>query len=158
MRPARVVVVGDVITDVVAVLSGPLAAGSDTGAAIECSAAAVRRPTPAAWVAAQRVDVTLVGAVGDDDAGRDRVAELERAGVDCAIERVEGAPTGTVIVLAADDERTMVSQRGANLRLSAAHVEQALAAAPGAGHLHLSAYTLLDAESRGAGLRALAAA
>lgn len=30
-RPARVVVVGDVITDVVAVLSGPLAAGSDTG-------------------------------------------------------------------------------------------------------------------------------
>ncbi|GLZ58175.1 MULTISPECIES: carbohydrate kinase family protein [Micromonospora] len=156
-RPPRVVVVGDVITDVVAVLSGPLAAGSDTGAEISFGGGGQAANT-AAWVAAQRVDVTLVGAVGDDDAGRDRVAELDRAGVDCAIERVEGVPTGTVIVLAADDERTMVSQRGANLRLSAAHVERALAAAPDAGHLHLSAYTLLDAESRGAGLRALAAA
>ncbi|RQX19677.1 ribokinase [Micromonospora ureilytica] len=156
-RPARMVVVGDVITDVVAVLSGPLAAGSDTGAAISLGGGGQAANT-AAWVAAQRVDVTLVGAVGDDDAGRDRVAELDRVGVDCAIERIEGAPTGTVIVLAADDERTMVSQRGANLRLSAAHVEQALAAAPDAGHLHLSAYTLLDTESRGAGLRALAAA
>ncbi|MBQ1015837.1 ribokinase, partial [Micromonospora sp. M51] len=156
-RPARVLVVGDVITDVVAVLSGPLAAGSDTGAEISLGGGGQAANT-AAWVAAQRVDVTLVGAVGDDDAGRDRVAELDRAGVDCAIERVEGVPTGTVIVLASDDERTMVSQRGANLRLSAAHVERALAAAPDAGHLHLSAYTLLDAESRGAGLRALAAA
>ncbi|MEU4469963.1 PfkB family carbohydrate kinase [Micromonospora sp. NPDC023888] len=156
-RPARVVVVGDVITDVVAVLSGPLAAGSDTGAAISIGGGGQAANT-AAWVAAQRVDVTLVGAVGDDDAGRDRVAELERAGVDCAIERVEDVSTGTVMVLAADDERTMVSQRGANLRLSVAHVERALAAVPDAGHLHLSAYTLLDAGSRDAGLRALAAA
>ncbi|MGW2622330.1 carbohydrate kinase family protein [Micromonospora taraxaci] len=156
-RPARVVVVGDVITDVVAVLSGPLAAGSDTGAEISLGGGGQAANT-AAWVAAQRVDVTLVGAVGDDDAGRDRVAELTRAGVDCAVERIEGVPTGTVIVLAADDERTMVSQRGANLRLSSAHVERAVAGAPDAGHLHLSAYTLLDAGSRGAGLRALAAA
>ncbi|MEU5675120.1 PfkB family carbohydrate kinase, partial [Micromonospora sp. NPDC047753] len=98
-RPARMVVVGDVITDVVAVLSGPLAAGSDTGAAISLGGGGQAANT-AAWIAAQRVDVTLVGAVGDDDAGRDRVAELERAGVDCAIERIDGAPTGTVIVLA----------------------------------------------------------
>ncbi|MGI5522687.1 carbohydrate kinase family protein [Micromonospora sp. CA-259024] len=156
-RPARVVVVGDVITDVVAVLSGPLAAGSDTGAEISLGGGGQAANT-AAWIAAQRVDVTLVGAVGDDDAGRVRVAELERAGVDCAVERIEGVPTGTVIVLATDGERTMVSQRGANLRLGAAHVERALAAVPDAGHLHLSAYTLLDAGSRGAGLRALAAA
>ncbi|WCN82962.1 carbohydrate kinase family protein [Micromonospora sp. LH3U1] len=155
-RP-RVVVVGDVITDVVAVLSGPLAAGSDTAAEISIGGGGQAANT-AAWIAAQGVDVTLVGAVGDDDAGRDRLAELDHMGVDCAVERVEGVPTGTVIVLATDGERTMVSQRGANLRLSAPHVEQALAAVPDAGHLHLSAYTLLDAGSRGAGLRALAAA
>ncbi|RLP94237.1 ribokinase [Micromonospora sp. BL4] len=156
-RPARVVVVGDVITDVVAVLSGPLAAGSDTAADISLGGGGQAANT-AAWIAAQGVDVTLVGAVGDDAAGRDRVAELDRAGVDCAIDRVEGVPTGTVIVLATDGERTMVSQRGANLRLGVEHVEGALAAVPDAGHLHLSAYTLLDAGSRGAGLRALAAA
>ncbi|MGW3604038.1 carbohydrate kinase family protein [Micromonospora sp. NPDC005161] len=156
-RPARVVVVGDLITDVVAVLSGPPAAGSDTAADITLGGGGQAANT-AAWIAAQGVDVTLVGAVGNDDAGRDRVAELDRAGVDCAVDRVEGVPTGTVIVLATDGERTMISQRGANLRLSAEHVERALAAVPDAGHLHLSAYTLLDAESRGAGLRALAAA
>ncbi|WP_410812425.1 carbohydrate kinase family protein [Micromonospora sp. 067-2] len=156
-RPARVVVVGDVITDVVAVLSGPLAVGSDTSAGITVGGGGQAANT-AAWVAAQGVDVTLVAAVGDDDAGRDRVTELERAGVECAIDRIEGAATGTVIVLATNAERTMVSQRGANLRLSAEHVDRALAAVPDAGHLHLSAYTLLDAGSRGAGLRALAAA
>ncbi|MEU7844162.1 PfkB family carbohydrate kinase [Micromonospora sp. NPDC049114] len=155
--PARVVVVGDVITDVVAVLSGPLAAGSDTGAEISFGGGGQAANT-AAWLAAQGVAVTLVGAVGDDDAGRDRIAELDRAGVDCAVERVVDAPTGTVIVLATDGERTMVTSRGANLALSAEHVEKALAAVPDAGHLHLSAYTLLDAGSRGAGLRALAAA
>jgi len=151
------VVVGDVITDVLAVLSGPLAAGSDTRAEISLGGGGQAANT-AAWVAAQKVPVTLVAAVGDDDAGRDRLAELERAGVDCALERVEDAPTGTVIVLATDGERTMVSQRGANLRLSAEHVDSALARTPDAGHLHLSAYTLLDDASRGAGLRALAAA
>ncbi|MCX5070536.1 carbohydrate kinase family protein [Micromonospora lupini] len=155
--PARVVVVGDVITDVVAVLSGPLATGSDTGAEISLGGGGQAANT-AAWIAAQGVAVTLVGAVGDDDAGRDRVAELDRAGVDCAVERVVDAPTGTVIVLASDGERTMVTSRGANLALSAEHVEKALTAVPDAGHLHLSAYTLLDAGSRGAGLRALAAA
>ncbi|MFF5052596.1 carbohydrate kinase family protein [Micromonospora sp. NPDC000663] len=156
-QAARVVVVGDVLTDVVAVLAGPLAAGSDTTAEISLGGGGQAANT-AAWVAAQGVPVTLVGAVGDDEAGRDRVAELDRAGVDCAVQRVADVPTGTVIVLAGDDERTMVTQRGANLRLSDGHVERALAALPDAGHLHLSAYTLLDAGSRGAGLRALAAA
>jgi ribokinase len=155
--PSRIVVVGDVITDVLAVLAAPLAAGSDTPATIRSSGGGQAANT-AAWLAAQGVAVTLVGAVGDDDAGRARVAELEGCGVGCAVERHPGCATGTVIVLTADGERTMVSERGANLRLSAEHVDRALAGAPDARHLHLSAYTLLDAASRGAGLRALAAA
>ncbi|SCF39396.1 carbohydrate kinase family protein [Micromonospora mirobrigensis] len=156
-RGSRIVVVGDVITDVVAVLSGPLVAGSDTAARIRFSGGGQAANT-AAWIAAQGAPVTLVGAVGDDEAGRERVAELAQAGVDCVVQRQEGYPTGTVIVLTTDGERTMASQRGANLRLEGAHVERALAEAPDAAHLHLSAYTLLDAGSRGAGLRALAAA
>ncbi|WFE60671.1 PfkB family carbohydrate kinase [Micromonospora sp. WMMD712] len=155
--PGRVVVVGDLITDVVAVLGGPLATGSDTPATIRVTGGGQAANT-AAWLAAQGVPVTMVGAVGDDDAGRDRVAELERAGVDCAVERHAGHTTGTVIVLTGGDERTMVTERGANLRLGTGHVDAALAAAPDARHLHLSAYPLLDASSRGAGLRALAAA
>ncbi|MGW5671513.1 carbohydrate kinase family protein, partial [Micromonospora sp. NPDC003776] len=146
----RIVVVGDVITDVVAVLSGPLATGSDTAAGIRFSGGGQAANT-AAWLAAQGAQVTLIAAVGDDETGRERVAELARMGVTCAVERHEGYPTGTVIVLAHGGERTMISQRGANLRLTAAQVDWALAATPDAGHLHLSAYTLLDAGSRDAG-------
>lgn len=50
-RP-RVVVVGDVITDVVAVLSGPVAAGSDTSAEISIGGGGQAANT-AAWIAAQ---------------------------------------------------------------------------------------------------------
>ncbi|WP_018253533.1 carbohydrate kinase family protein [Salinispora mooreana] len=157
MTPPRVVVVGDLITDVVAVLGGPLMTGSDTPAEIRFTGGGQAANT-AAWLGALGMPVTLVGAVGDDGPGRDRVAELERGGVDCAVTQVSEVPTGTVLVLATSDERTMVTERGANLWLPPAAVDAALDAAPDAGHLHLSGYTLLDAGSRPAGLRALAAA
>ncbi|MEV1147901.1 carbohydrate kinase family protein, partial [Micromonospora sp. NPDC049799] len=149
MTAGRVLVVGDLITDVVAVLTGPPATGSDTPARISFSGGGQAANT-AAWLAALRVPVTLVGAVGDDGPGRERVTELERAGVDCAVVRRPDRATGTVIVLASGDERTMITERGANLALTAEAVDAALAGAPDARHLHLSAYTLLDAESRGA--------
>ncbi|MEV4760207.1 PfkB family carbohydrate kinase [Micromonospora sp. NPDC049559] len=153
----RIVTVGDVVTDVVAVLRAPLAAGTDTAAAIQLTGGGQAANT-AAWLAWLGVPVTLVAAVGEDEAGRARLAELAALGVDCTVRRVPDAPTGTVIVLTGDGERTMVTDRGANLRLTAADVSAALAAAPDARHLHLSGYALLDAGSRGAALRALAAA
>ncbi|MFF0719692.1 carbohydrate kinase family protein [Micromonospora sp. NPDC003816] len=153
----RVLVVGDVITDVVAVLTTPLARGTDTPASIRFTGGGQAANT-AAWLTTQNVPVTLVGAVGDDGAGRDRIAELTAVGVDCAVRTVPGIGTGTVIVLAGEDERTMVTERGANVRLRPEQVDAALAEAPEASHLHLSGYTLLDPESRPAGRHALAAA
>ncbi|WP_434743345.1 carbohydrate kinase family protein [Micromonospora sp. SH-82] len=155
--PGRVLVVGDVVTDVVAVLAGPVAPGSDTPAAIRVTGGGQAANT-AAWLAGRGRPVTLVGAVGDDDAGRERVAELTRGGVDCALAEQSGTATGTVIVLAAEGERTMITERGANLRLTPEHVEAVVTAAADACHLHLSGYPLLDEGSRPAGLRALAAA
>lgn len=154
---ARIIAVGDIVTDVLAVLSGPLATGSDTPADIRLTGGGQAANT-AAWLAWRGNPVTLVAAVGDDEAGRSRLAELTGLGVDCAVRRCADTPTGTVIVLARDGERTMISDRGANLRLAPADVDVCLAAAPDAGHLHLSAYTLLDAGSRAAGRHALAAA
>lgn len=141
---ARIVVVGDIVTDVVAMLSGPLAAGSDTPAGIRVTGGGQAANT-AAWLAWRGHPVTLVGAVGADDAGRSRLAELTGLGVRCAVRRYPDDPTGTVIVLAGDGERTMITERGANLRLAPDDVAAALAEAPDAAHLHLSAYTLLDA-------------
>ncbi|MGW4465330.1 carbohydrate kinase family protein [Micromonospora sp. NPDC004704] len=154
---ARIIAVGDIVTDVLAVLSGPLATGSDTPAAIRLTGGGQAANT-AAWLASRGNPVTLVAVVGDDDAGRARVAELTAAGVDCAVRHCDDAPTGTVIVLAGAGERTMISERGANLRLAPADLDAALDGAPDARHLHLSAYTLLDADSRDAGRHALAAA
>ncbi|MEE6262981.1 carbohydrate kinase family protein [Plantactinospora sonchi] len=153
----RIVVVGDIVTDVVAVLAGPLTAGSDTPAAIRFTGGGQAANT-AAWLAWRGHPVTLVGAVGVDREGEARLAELARLGVHCLVRRCPDTPTGTVIVLAHDGERTMVTERGANLRLTPEHVTAALAEAADAGHLHLSAYPMLDAASRPAGLRALAVA
>src|SRR5690606_31449381 len=101
---------------------------------------------------------TLVATVGDDAPGRERVAELAGAGVDCAVREVPGVPTGTLVVLAEPAERTMLSDRGAADHLRPADVDRALDTAAGARHLHLSGYVLFGAGSRAAGRHALAAA
>jgi sugar/nucleoside kinase (ribokinase family) len=154
---ARVLVVGDLNTDVVAVLAAPLAADSDTPARIRIAGGGQGGNT-AAWLAWRGTPVTLVAAAGADEAGDARLAELAAAGVDLAVARRPGTATGAVVALAEGGRRTMITDRGANLTLTGGDVDAALAAAPDARHLHLSAYTLLDAASRGAGLHALAAA
>ncbi len=148
----RVLVVGDVITDVVAVLGGPLAAGSDTPAAVRVAGGGQAANT-AAWLAATGTPVTLAGVVGDDPAGDARLAELAAAGVTSAVRRAPGAVTGTIIVLSSGDDRSMITDRGANLLLRPADVDAAHA--EDVVHLHLSGYALLDADSRPAARHAL---
>jgi ribokinase len=109
------------------------------------------------------VPVTFVGAVGDDHAGRDRLAELHAAGVHTVVSVRPGAATGSIVVLTHDGERTMISDRGANLLLAPSDVDAAITQTDPAGvhrvtHLHLSGYTLLDQASRPAGRSALASA
>jgi sugar/nucleoside kinase (ribokinase family) len=150
------VVVGDLVTDVLVVHDETLAIGSDTTASITVGGGGQGANT-AAWLAYAGCAVTLVAAVGDDPAGRDRVAELTAQGVRCAVRAHAGAVTGSVVVLASSSERTMFTDRGAALFLDPADVSRAVAAAE-AVHLHLSGYPLLDERSRPAGIAALASA
>ncbi|MFI1989193.1 carbohydrate kinase family protein [Actinoplanes sp. NPDC020271] len=181
-----IVVVGDLVTDVLVEHDGPIRPGSDTAAAIRVSGGGQAANT-AAWLAratqltpdraepgqaapgmvqpgrtrSSRVApgrVQLVAAVGDDQAGRDRVAELVAAGVADAVQVRAGAATGSVVVLTGAGERTMITDRGACLLLDPAHVTAVIAAGPPGSHLHLSGYPLLHAGSRPAGLAALASA
>ncbi|NDL56257.1 PfkB family carbohydrate kinase [Phytoactinopolyspora mesophila] len=147
-----IVVVGDIVTDVLAVLDTELAYGSDTPASIRFTGGGQAANT-AAWLASLGATVTLVGSVGDDQPGRDRLAELEAAGVLTSVDVHSGVGTGSVIVLAHGEERTMISDRGANLLLDTARLESAVAA--GATHVHVSGYTLFDPACRASGLRAL---
>lgn len=155
--PGRVLVVGDLVTDVVVVHDGPIETGTDTRAAITHTGGGQGANT-AAWLAHDGTPVTLIAAVGDDPAGRERIAELESAGVHGAVRAHAGAVTGTVVVLASAAERTLVTDPGACLLLDPADVRAAIAAAADAVHLHLSGYVLLNEGSRPGGLAALAAA
>ena len=146
---------GDVVTDVLAVVAGPLAVGSDTAADISFTGGGSAANT-AAWLAHTGVPVTLVACVGADAAGDARLAELATAGVRSAVRRCPEAPTGIVVVLAERHERTMVYDRGANLHIAPSDVDAGLT--PEATHVHVSGYTLFDPRSRPAGRHALAAA
>jgi sugar/nucleoside kinase (ribokinase family) len=152
-----VLVVGDIVTDIVAVQSGALAVGSDTAASISLTGGGSAANT-AAWLSTQDTVVGLAGVVGTDIAGDDRINELTAAGVDCQwVRRSSAAPTGSVIVLAQSSERSMLCDRGANLLLIPSDVDKALSGMDPA-HVHLSGYTLLDGTSLPAGRHALAAA
>ena len=124
---SRVVVLGDVMVDVVARLSGPVAVGSDAPASISLggggSAANV-----AAWLAFAGARATLVARVGDDEFGalvRSQLAEDAHLATDPSL------PTGTCIVLVAPGgERSMVPDPGANAALSPGMNTRVLIAQP----------------------------
>lgn len=159
-RPSgtRIVVVGDVNLDVVAVAAGEVRVGTDTPASVTMTGGGSAANT-AAWAAAAGAAVTLVAATGDDDAGRTVRAELEASEVDLAGPLVAGVRTGTCVVLVGPDrERTMLPDRGANDALDPATVERAVGAASDVAWLHLSGYALLHEGSREAGTAALDAA
>jgi ribokinase len=159
VRTGRVVVVGDLVTDVVVHASAPLEHGSDTPATIRVGGGGQAANT-ACWLAAAGRAVTLVARVGADAAGRERVGEVVAAGVDVAAAVDDGAPTGTVVVLVdRTGERSMLADRGAAARLAVADVLAALT--PGGDavrHLHVSGYALLGPGPGDAALRAIAAA
>jgi len=157
MNPG-IIVVGDIVTDILAVHSGPIASDSDTAARISLTGGGSAANT-AVWIAGTGAAVDLVGVVGQDPAGGDRLAELTAAGVGVVhVRQSIQEPTGSVIVLVDAERRSMLCDRGANLLLVPSDVDSALAGAPAARHLHLSGYTLFDGRSRPAGRHALSEA
>jgi sugar/nucleoside kinase (ribokinase family) len=152
-----VVVLGDVMTDVAVAASGDLMArlaqGSDTPAAITVGGGGAAANV-AAWLAHLGVATGLVAAVGDDGAGHLAVSELVGMGVTVHATHDPERPTGTVIALAAPGgERTMVTDRGANVGLTPDDLPRHWFR-PGA-HLHVSGYTLFATPARDAALAAL---
>lgn len=151
-RP-RVVVVGDVGTDVLVEPATPTVQGADVPARVRMRPGGAGANT-AAWLAHLGADAVLVARVGDDAAGRAAADRLGEAGVRLALTVDPHEPTCTVVVLLERGDRTMLSDRGAAARL----VPADLPAFDGADHVHVSGYLLLDTASRPAGLAALAAA
>src|SRR5246500_1948744 len=153
---ARVVVIGDLMTDAVARATLPLARGSDTPANVSMHGGG-SGANIAAWMAADGGDVAFVGRRGADIAGRNRDMELMGYGVDARLVMDPERPTGTCVVMVTHKgERTMLSDPGANAALSPDDLPKDLFT-PGC-HLHVSGYTLLNMGSRQATLAAISMA
>jgi sugar/nucleoside kinase (ribokinase family) len=150
----EVLVVGDVMVDVIASMSVPLARNSDTPSKVVTSGGG-SGANVAAWLAALGVRTTFVGCVGDDALGRAGLVALSDSGIDVSRVVVDGSrPTGTCVVLVEPGgARSMLPDPGANDVLVPGDLIGSLFR-PGR-HLHLSGYTLLRDGSRDAGLVAL---
>src|SRR6266704_524160 len=150
---ARVVVIGDLMTDAVARATLPLARGSDTPANVTMHGGG-SGANIAAWMAADGGDVAFVGRRGADIAGRNRDMELMGYGVDARLVMDPERPTGTCVVMVTHKgDNTMLSDPGANAALSPDDLPKDLFT-PGS-HLHMSGYTLLNEGSRPAAITAM---
>ncbi|MGC0377995.1 sugar/nucleoside kinase (ribokinase family) [Streptomyces sp. SAI-229] len=148
VRGGALLVVGDVITDVVARHRGPLAPGTDTVAEIRTVPGGAGANV-ACWAARRDgTEVRLLGRVGEDAAAWHE-RELAACGVRPLLVVDGQAPTGTVICLVDGDaaaERTFLTDSGASLRLDPGDWSDALL--DGVARLHLSGYLLFTEPSR----------
>ncbi|QDQ10926.1 carbohydrate kinase family protein [Streptomyces spectabilis] len=152
-------VVGDVVTDVVARHRTPLAPGTDTEAAIRTVPGGAGANV-ACWAACWgHRDVRFLGRVGADAAAWHE-ENLVRAAVRPHLVVDPDAPTGTVVSLvdagSGTAERTFLTDSGASLRLTAADWTPSLL--DGVGWLHLSGYLFFAESSRAAARAAIGAA
>ncbi|MGW6057581.1 carbohydrate kinase family protein [Streptomyces sp. NPDC055189] len=159
-RGGALLVVGDVVTDIVARHGSPLAPGTDTAAAIRTVPGGAGANV-ACWAASRGCDeVRLLGRVGADSAAWHEEA-LTRAGVRSRLVVDSEAPTGTVICLVdggagGKAERTFLTDGGASRRLSPTDWSPDLL--DGVGWLHLSGYLFFAGPSRAAACAAMASA
>ncbi|MET9887023.1 PfkB family carbohydrate kinase [Streptomyces sp. NPDC006430] len=149
-------VIGDVVTDVVAVHPEPLAPATDTAARIRTLPGGAGA-NAACWAAYEGVtEVRLLARVGTESAGWHE-RSLRDSGVRPQLVIDPAEPTGTVVALVGGDaERTFLTDSGAALRLSPEDWTPALL--DGAAHLHLSGYLFFADSSRELALVALRAA
>lgn len=152
---SRVLVVGDVMTDIIVRPEGPLVIGSDRRAEIR------QRPggsgaNQAVWLAAAGVEVLFAARVGASD--RDMYANYFRGrGVIPALAGDDALPSGVLVTLLdPSGERSFLTDRGANLHLSGADLPEALL--DGVGLVLVSGYSFFAAGPRKAVQRLLAAA
>lgn len=115
--------------------------GSDTPASIRaCPGGSAANQ--AAWMAHLGAEVTFAGRVGARDAEYHR-QELARAGVRAYLAADTEADTGSIVIMVArDGERTMFTDRAANLKLQRSDIPDSLL--DDAAVLHLTGYTFCE--------------
>ncbi|SMQ75691.1 ribokinase [Devosia lucknowensis] len=153
-----VVLLGDINIDLLLDVPAYPAEGGEAIATRQTTSLGGSATNTAISVARLGFDARLLGRVGSDAWGRQAVADLTGAGVDCrwiSTDAVE--PTQlNIVAVTPGGERTMFAYRGANAQLGPDQVVPALF--EGAKLLHLSGYALLTRPQLDAAMAAVAMA
>lgn len=148
----RIVVVGDLVNDIVVIPRGVLRSDTDTDARIQPRPGGSAANT-AAWAGSIGAGVDFVGVVGSADA--EMHAELLRdAGVEPHLRVEPGMPTGAIVLVVEGQSRSMFTDRGANAALRPDLLTEELLDT--AGVVHVSGYSIMKDNSRGAPLEMIA--
>jgi ribokinase len=147
----RLTTLGDLLLDVIVELAQPLVTGDDQ-VATTYTGAGGQAANVAAWARELGAEARFVGKRGDDTAGELVTRELAGRGVE--VSGPIGGRNGVVVSLASEGDRTMASDRGAAVELSAEQLDPAWF---DCDVLHISGYSLLrpplaDAALTAAGL------
>jgi sugar/nucleoside kinase (ribokinase family) len=144
-----VIVLGDVITDIIVQQAQTLVKGSDTPSKIVIRAGG-SAANLACWLANSGPEVHFIGRVGRDPFGVFQQEQLQRWGVIPHLAVDPDLPTGTIVVLLepGSGERHMLTDRGANQKLSLSDIPWELFYSSTNGWLHLSGYSLLEPATR----------
>jgi sugar/nucleoside kinase (ribokinase family) len=134
----RVTTLGDVLLDVIVLLSDPLAPGGDVRASNRASAGG-QAANVAAWAAELGAEARCIAKRGDDPAGELVSRELAERRVDLVGPVAAGA-TGVVVSIVRDGERSLASDRGVAPSFTPEELDAAWVACD---VLHLSGYALL---------------
>lgn len=134
----RIVVFGDVIDDIVVVPSGPIRADTDTPSSIRHRAGG-SAANVASWLGDRGAAVDFVGRVATDDVAR-HDAILAGFGVTSHLVGDDENPTGAIVVLVDGNQRSMLTERGANALLTPDAVADELLDA--AAIVHFTGYSI----------------
>ena len=142
----RLVVFGDVIDDIVVVPNGPIRSDTDTPSSIRrCAGGSAANV--ASWLARRGAAVDFVGRVAASDVAA-HTAALRSLGVTPHLAGDEELPTGTIVVIVDGDNRSMLTERGANDRFSADQVTDGLLAE--ASLVHFTGYSIYHGDNQDA--------
>ena len=118
----NIVVIGDIMIDIVAVIEEEINRGSDTASntSMQFGGAAANVAT---WIGLENVACNLIGAVGDDVFGSLFRSRFEQLGISTSL-FTSTSNTGSVIAIShPDKERSMLSELGANIDVAKAFHE-----------------------------------
>ncbi|MFB3737700.1 MAG: carbohydrate kinase family protein [Candidatus Velamenicoccus archaeovorus] len=143
------ITVGDLMVDV-SVEASALRTGGDVHGRVRIRPGGTA-VNAAVWAAHAGARARIHGRVGDDLAGRLVSEAMAQRGVEAVLAVDPGRPTGSMLVVHENGERSMVADRGANGRLAPADLPETLEA----GAVLVSGYVLLHETSTAAARAAL---